>query len=417
MGLNSTNLILPDTIDTDIVRPENVTRRTFLGRLGSYAAAAGLAMKGIASADDHHTQDGLAKLRRESWESQNEIYEQIARLGMQKFYDGLSEQDKVTVFFTPEEVEAGHGRCACCSDEGNRRYRLKDETHDMMLIRTPGSGILLALDTEDKDPFAPAFLQSTAQDALNAQVTVFTGHKGCGAAKAVFNTHIKYLREKGRVAEAEKLEQEGSDAFAKRWADAVADMMRRLATPESAPHIQSDFITKLDRPAEIHVARSIYLTEEDRFNAANTALPQGFVEHVDPNKLTVTLSHADILRSIAFDKEHGFGQEFTDKKSERFFMISIAHTQEELRMLMLRSYQARDEMPKVDRDRVQIEGFVPNLSSPQSVQQSQRSKIQNLCKSIGAFVLLWTEAIMEFIEVEIFAEEALAVGLEILAFA
>src|SRR3989344_5529812 len=73
---------------------------------------------------DDHEEDlppELQALREKYWFDQQPMYEKIAEQGIQKFYDSLPDKEKA--FFTPEQIEAGHGICACCSDGRIQSYQ------------------------------------------------------------------------------------------------------------------------------------------------------------------------------------------------------------------------------------------------------------------------------------------------------
>lgn len=304
------------------------------------------------AAEDHHLSSELRALIEKHWHDQDAVYEKIAEAGMQKYYNDLPNKEKV--FFTPEEIEAGHGKCSCCSDEGNRKY-VNGGDHPMLLIRTPGSGILQALDLVDKNPFDPKFIEQTAQELLDTGVTVQTAHAGCGAAKAVLKA---WLVEKGKMQEAEHLTQSDVDAFAKEWAMTVARKMKELS-PDRTSDIRSDFIAQLDRPKEIHRARILYLTDDDAFNANYEGLPQGFVERTGgKDDLKDVLDHVDILRSIAFDEGHGFGTKFGEKAPEQFVICCVARNEQRLKKLKDDAgAKVRSLAPDVAK-RVRIDGFL-----------------------------------------------------------
>lgn len=306
----------------------------------------------MADHQDHHLSPERKALIQKHWHDQDAVYEKISKMGMQKYYDALP--DKERAFFTAVEIAAGKGKCSCCSDEGKTEYD-NAEGRPMLLIRTPGSGILHALDRDDKNPFDPEFVDQSARELLEADVTVHTGHAGCGAAKAALKA---WLFAQGNTGEAEHLTQNQVDAFAQKWAVAVTKKMQELA-PEKAGAIRADFIVKLDRPKEIHRARILYLTDDDTFNAKYRGLPQGFVERTGGKKdLGKVLDHADILRQIAFDPSHGFGTKFEEEPSRQFVICCIAKDDPRLAELMEKTKDSAKKLPPDVQKKVRVEGFV-----------------------------------------------------------
>lgn len=346
----------------------DMTRREFLKKEASNVAAAAatvLALTDQLSADDtpsasmddndHHTEAELQKLMNQHWEKQNAMYAKIAEkgVGFQGYYNALLNKEKA--FFTPEEIDAGHGKCECCSDEGIRHYDPKKSAHDMMLVRTPGSGILQVLDTDDQDPFADNCIKDTAKEALAAGVTVFTAHAGCGAFKAVYNNWLK----KQGMPEASS---EELDKRATLWAQLVVAKMRDLV-PEKADSITADFIATLERPSSIHIARCLYLTDLDEFNAGFDGLPQGFVERTGrAENLKDILDHADVLRKIAFDPHHGFGTKFTFEKAEQFVMCCVTDTPERLAILITKAEEAVHALDQDVCGKIRVEGLLKNAA-------------------------------------------------------
>jgi hypothetical protein len=321
----------------------------------------------------HLTAEEVRALIEKEWNAQNATFETISRDGMQKYYD--SRPDKKDAFFTVEQIKKGNGACACCSDEGCRKYT-NGTGEKMKLIRTPGSGILDAIDLKDKDPFNAAFIDKNARAALMRGATVFSYHENCGAAKGVFEARIAWLKENGKAKEAAALEAEGPLAFNKRWAEEVTARMREIAAELKLPHatrIKTGFISKemMDRPPEIHRARILYVTDDDEFDASYKGLPQGFVEGTGgpEGDLKTVLSHVDILRRIGFSEDHGFGTKFSEKPSEQFVICCMAQSQERLDVIMAHARQQVAtltdklegealEQAKAVQKKIRIDGFV-----------------------------------------------------------
>lgn len=349
--------------ETPHIESVSVNRRGFL-KLSAIAALLTGAngrpvtadeVKKILEGRENHD---LHELIEKSWEVQNSAYEKIAEIGMQKFYENLPDKDEA--FFDRKERLEAHGMCACCSDEGNRKY--SKNGRNMRLMRTPGSGMLHAVSRDDKDPFAPDFIDALAEELEVEGVTVVTGHAGCGAAKAVWKERIKQLRAEDKMAEAEQLEKKGSDAFASEWADAVASKVKEKAQALGVAHaneIKSDFIKKLDRPEQIHVARAIYVTDTNDLDASYEGLPQGFVEYTGKAPLKTVLAHVDVLRNIAFDPDHAFGTKFSEKPEEQFLICCVTEeTPEKLNILKAHAAQAVKGLPADVQRKIRIDGFV-----------------------------------------------------------
>lgn len=354
------------SIHTPTSGPENTVaagshnRRDFLKRLTAPFAlalqrAVGGEKLGHPFTTDHEKE--RSELIERLWPLEQPIYDKIAHIGMQRFFDALP--DKNQAFLSPKQIAEGAGVCACCADEGIRKVPNQNGKL-MLLLRTPGSGILHALHRSDKDPFAPEFLRQFAKEQADLGVTVFTAHAGCGAAKAVFQARVEYLQQQGKDSEAKKLQELGLDAWAKSWAKAVSENMLLVAKEHVIPHatnIRSDFIVKLDRPSALHPARCLYLTDDDAFNAAYSCLPQGFVERTGGANLDTILAHVDVLRSIAFDTHHGFGAKFSEKPGEQFLICAIAKSPYRLSALQARAKKALETLPVDIQKKIRIEGI------------------------------------------------------------
>lgn len=287
-----------------------------------------------------HVDHELETLINQEWDRQQHYFDGIKKLGMQAYYAGLPDKEKA--FFTKEEMKKGW--CACCSDEGNRRFLGgKDHAEKLPLVRTPGSWILKALDPKYSGPFDPKCIEDVAKEAKEAGITVFTGHAGCGAAKAVLIAWKKQQGEKDP-----KVTPEEVDAFAKKWAEAVAEQL----------HVQPEFITKLQRPEKIHVARCLYITDIKEFDASYEGLPQGFVLNIGKeDNLAKVMDHGDILRNIAYDKGHGFGNKFGTRPEEQFVVICIAKDAKRLGELTAAAKKKMESLPPAIAKTVRVDGF------------------------------------------------------------
>ncbi len=345
--------------------PEFVLSRRALLAMGAGAVIAGTRARfGSASAladeprqkkvlDEHE----LHTLIDREWDKQNPVYERIAKIGMQEHYDSLPDKDDV--FLKDAEIKEANGVCSCCSDEGIRKYTDKDSGKRMMLIRTPGSGILHALSRPDKNPFAPEFIEGIAKEQLELGVTVFTSHIGCGAGLAVFNAYLLSLRMQGRADQAGRLEKRGLDAFVRDWAEAISKRMRAMAKEQSIKHadsIHTDFIDHLDRNSAFHSARLFDLVDDDRFNA-DCSLPPAFVEHAGTNNTEQGITDITTLSDIALG-EDGFGPHFSKNPEEQFILCAIARTQQRLNILMARAEKAHGKFKPGIREKIRVEGIM-----------------------------------------------------------
>jgi hypothetical protein len=333
-------------------------RKALITGIGVAGAALGLSDRHIQAEEvDHHkVQEALIK---KHWEMQDEVYGKIADVGMEDYFHSLP--DKEEAFFSKEEAEKAEGITECCSDEGIREVRSEDG-EKMILERTPGSGILHAISREDKNPFAPEFIEETALNLVESGVTEVSSHTLCGALAAVYNARLIYLRSKGMEAQAKHLEEMGSEEWGRRWTDAVVAKMKEISKglgKKGSERIRSRFIDKLDRPKTLHPARDLYIVDSRRFDASYKGLPQGFVEHPERHvHLDKLLSHVDVLRSIAFDTEHGMGSQFNTEPKNQFLITVIAETRERIAIIQAHAEKKLKELPKEDAERIRIEGVL-----------------------------------------------------------
>lgn len=307
--------------------------------------------------DENHDEEKIHALIDEYWEKQNPVFDKIHELGgMQQYFDSLEDHDEA--FMTQQEIDEG-GACSCCSDEGNTKVE-NTEGRKMQLLRSPGSGILDATDLPDCDAFSRDFITSTARAAVDAGVTVFSSHKGCGAAKAVFDARIQCLRAQEKLGEARELEEKGVDAFAQEWTKAVVKEMRLYAKElklSTSENMRDTFIEKLHRP-EIHIARIIYVTDMDEFDSSYEGLPQGFVERTGGTDLSKVLRHVEVLRRIGFNDEHGFGTKFSEKPGSQFIICCVAHSRNRFDVLRAHARQQVEKLPADVQRKIRIDGFI-----------------------------------------------------------
>lgn len=303
-----------------------------------------------AAPEHHDNHEAMDK----AWNSQNDIYKEISDLGMQSLYRKRADRNKA--FLSPEEIKKGGGKCVCCSDEGCRAYRSKGASADMLQERLPGSGVLGALNIDSKDPFDPGFITMVARHHLSQKITVVTSHEGCGAFTAVYNNWLK-------VTGKPQAEDEEVNAKAAEWAERVASKMNELKKlepkniPPDYPDVAADFISlkKMDRPAEFHDARILYITDIEEFNASYKGLPKGFVLMTERTEnLQSVIGDANVLRGIAFGK-HGFGKKFTDKKGEQFVLCFVTDREDRLTKLFTAGMEYVRGLPEDLKGRIKVE--------------------------------------------------------------
>lgn len=344
---------ISETIPTKLV-----TNRREILELGGKSTIALLLAGKFAHGEDGHSPE-LDRLKETEFHKQDTMYKEIAAIGIQRYYDSRPNKEKA--FFTEQEVKEGNGACACCSDDGNTEYTNAETGKKMLLIRTPGSWILDALNRADKNPFAPEFVDQVADEALAANVRIFTGHAGCGAGKAVLVARLHVL---GKIKDPKNITKEVEemyltpakiDAYTHAFAQAVTKHMQ-VKAPER--DIQSDFIRKLNRPP-FHVGRSLWLTDIDEFDASYPELPQGYVERTGGKEnVSGAIKHAEVLESIAFDEKNSVGKMFSTNREEQFVLFTIAETQGRFDLLMQRAEKSRDELEKSTREKTRVEGLL-----------------------------------------------------------
>ena len=234
-----------------------------------------------------------------SWMRQEKDIQAILEKGAESF---MFEIPNLEVAFE------GGEQTLCCMDEGT-------PIGDM---RSAGSGILT--EGEQRTAFVKALKAAGVKEV--------TSHAGCGAAALYRKRH-------------------GLDEMS---VDEVAmDQAKRMAAELGVPY--KGHIMDLQRPAEFHHARIVYVDATGRFNPARLKeLPPGFVvsrRYMTPEQ---ALEEVRIAMSIAFG-DHGFGDKFFPR--EPLLIVPIADaTEPDFDMdVLLR------ELAQVSDQRVKIDGF------------------------------------------------------------
>lgn len=193
------------------------------------------------------------------WAKQEKTIEQIVEFGMEAYAKRFS--DISSAF-------EGKNHTLCCMDEGT----------PMGDMRSAGSGILT--DGDEREAFI-ASLKAAGVKGVKS-------HTGCGAAALYRDKHSITDKTVDEVA----IEQ------AKRMAHELG--------VEYAGHI-----TDLQRPAEFHNARVVYVDGTGKFSPNKVKnLPPGFVISRRYMKPEQALSEVRLATQIAFS-QHGFGEKFT----------------------------------------------------------------------------------------------------------
>jgi hypothetical protein len=225
--------------------------------------------------------------------------------------------------------------------------------------------MIQAKDRQDKNPLAPDFVLWVAKEVLSQDGTIFAGHKGCGAGKAILAQRMHVLKKikdpvhPTKEEEAQYLSPDKVDSIVQEFTDLVVAQMKILA-PEKADKISGKFIENLARPPNLHPGRCLYLTKIKNLDTTCPGLPRGYVEtvlHID--NLADSLDHAEILCDIALG-DHGVGPKVTEDPSKQFIICCIGETGKELDLLK-RDAQAKIDSLKLTRPNVakmlRVDGF------------------------------------------------------------
>ncbi len=213
-----------------------------------------------------------------------------------------------------EQAFVGEEPTLCCMDEGT----------PMGNMRSAGSGILT--EGEERTAFVGALKAAGVKEV--------TSHAGCGAAALYRKRH--------------GLEKMSVD-------DVAIEQAKRMAAELGVPY--KGHITDLQRPAEFHHARVVYVDATGRFNPARLKeLPPGFVVSRRYMTPAQALEEVRIAMSIAFG-DHGFGNKFSSREPLLIMPITDA-TEGDFDADVLRR-----ELEQISDERVKVDGFIRPVAS------------------------------------------------------
>lgn len=227
--------------------------------------------------DHEHGREKLEAFNREGL-----ILKKIMELGFSRYAESLP---NIKDAFDLSKHRIGKAeRCICCMDEGTPWG-----------IHSAGSGILLSPDELD------LYFKLANPDCISS-------HDGCGAAKI--------------FAKRNGIAPEQADAYAKKWAEDVANKkgIRHI-------HLSAE---EMKRPS-FHDARICYYDGTGRFNYEGVeGLPKGFVvsrRYMTPKS---SLAEDGVAGAIAFD-DHGYDSLLTE--NEPFMFVAIGEDEQQLTVL------------------------------------------------------------------------------------
>lgn len=328
-------------------------------RLALATMIAGVAAITSANGEEHGP-DQLLQLIDEWWSKQDVMYHEIADAdSMQDWFDRLPEASRKQIFM-PQE---GHTCDCCCSDE--RITGLTDPVsgEPEVLLKIPGSGILSALELQEGcNPFQQSFIASTAAWNIKHGVSEVSFHDGCGAGDIVFKEYLAWLKERNKSL-FDAWQAKGVQVFLGEWTAAVvAEMNRQLTLREKKANVTMRHITTkdMDGPREIHVGRSIVITDFLNFNPRGP-LPQAYVEFTGgPDEdIRSALTSFAALASIAFG-DHSFGKKFSKKRDEQFIVCCVVGSSERGQKLRAAIAEQVRCMPADMQEKIRIEVIVAN---------------------------------------------------------
>ncbi len=359
------NIAVPDT---ELWTP---SRREFL--IAGAAATFGIhaSRTQISQAMDPATEKkhGPHPSIEEEWKKSRPFFENVAEVGgWEKWYQSLSENEQAKLFFTADELEKNPYKQATCSDEGIiPGVEGSNVGADRLLYQRPGSGMLGALDRDDKNAFAEDFIESVAREMIVNNVDIVTNHIACGAAAIVYSARIVYLRSKNRHDEADALAnlKGGADEYAKRWAQGVVSCMKKLSkdNPEYADRMKYDFVGKLARNTGGHPGQMLLVDTTLEYRRKNEVMPTfTYVESAVPNNPGKTLKEGAALEGIAMG-DHGVGAMLTTKFAEQFHLVCIGRSQPELDKALAQAYAVHAEFSKDARRKIAISGILRDMEA------------------------------------------------------
>jgi len=219
-------------------------------------------------------------MKKTEWEKQQEIFDQIKKLGFQGYVDKM-------ISDISKAFELKDRTCRCI-DEGTPGG-----------IHIAGSGILLS--------------QEKAIEYLNnAKASGITSHEGCGAAALA-----------------------GKDAI--EWA-------KELSKKSGIPYVGHITAQEMNRPSEMHDARVVYYDGVGDFdyNSVND-LPKGFIISRKYIEKDYALDELGVSVDIA-QGGHGFGDLFTEENPFHIIVIGKSNDIDGIKKEVIEKISDRDNV-------------------------------------------------------------------------
>lgn len=245
--------------------------------------------------EKNHSQSRLEEVKN-LFESQQSLMNEIYKDGFQAYVNKLKNLDQSFI---------DHDHAVRCIDEGT-----PDGFH------SAGSGIL-----RDKKEVLEAFRKAGVQK--------ITSHDGCGAAKL--------------YAQANKLDVNKSDEYAKEWSKNIA---KELGV--AYDHISS---AEMNRPEGQHISRVVYYDDTGKFDYSKIQeLPTGFIISRKIQSSADSIAEAKVSFDIACS-DHGFGS-LIDSNNQ-FLIVPIGNSSKAIEELEAELLPLVEELG----ERVKIDGF------------------------------------------------------------